>query len=573
MRPLHLFYFISVFFILVSVNLFRIQIVDYSYYKEQSERNRMRPVILEAPRGVVLDRYGRELVSNRLAFDCFIVPQEGKEYLEKTLHRLSLILADSEPDLMKNYESGRTGLFTPVLLSEDVRKDAAIRIEEESDFLPGVFIKTRPVRQYNIGKAGAHVLGYVGPVSSSEYRDLKDYGYRMIDLVGKTGIERSYESYLKGKNGAVQYETDSRGRLLRVLSIQEPVDGRILQVALDMDLQLFVNDLLADYTGAVCVMDLESGGILAMASAPSFDPGLFSRPRNRDVLRDIFADPRHPLINRAIAAQVPPGSTFKIVTAHAALSAGKLTRNTEFFCPGYFMVGKHRFNCWRRGGHGAQNIVEGLEHSCNVFFYNVGSRLDVSTLGAMAKEFGLGRKTMIDLPGEKDGLVPSREWKRKVFRQSWYKGETVILAIGQGYLLVTPLQMLRAASVAATDGFLYQPHLVTKIGDVEVEARRARRVISSGHLATVRKGLRLVVQSPTGTGQRAKSKAVEVFGKTGTAQAPSGADHAWFVGFAPYEGPEAAVLVFLEHGGKGGVSAAKMAGATFTWMAENGYFR
>jgi penicillin-binding protein 2 len=572
-RPLHLFSLISVFYAVLSLHLFRLQVVDYGEYKTLSERNRIRPVILEAPRGVILDRYGRELVSNRLAFDCYLIPQESKEYLDDVLARLGAILAESKESLEATYRARKTGAFTPVAVAEDIPKETAIQIEEASDALPGVFVKTRPVRQYNIGKAGAHVLGYVGPVSSVEYKDLKGYGYRMVDLLGKTGIEKAYESYLKGKNGAVQYETDSRGRLLRVLSIQEPEEGKPLQLTIDMDLQLLTTGLLEGLSGAVVVMDLETGGILALVSSPAFDPGIFGRPREREARRAAFADPQKPLINRAIAGLYPPGSTFKIVTAHAALKAGKITEHTDFFCPGYFMMGRHRFNCWRREGHGRQNVVEGLEHSCNVFFYNTGSRLDVSVLASEARDFGLGQKSDIDLPGEKGGLVPTREWKRKALRQEWYGGETVIFAIGQGYLLVTPLQIMRAAAVAALNGYLVPPHLARKIGDVEVEPKRARKIATGKYMAKIREGLLRVVQSPTGTGQRAKSAAVEVSGKTGTAQATSGPDHAWFVGYAPSPAPSASVVVFIEHGGKGGVSAAKVAGQTLTWMAENGYFR
>lgn len=573
MKPFHVFYLLSACFIFLIGHLFKMQVIDYSEYRALAERNRIRPVILEAPRGVILDRYGREIVSNRLAFDCYIIPQEAKESLDRTFARLALVLGQPQEELVKAYRTRKTGQFTPVLVSEDIHKEFAIRVEEESDYLPGVFVKTRPVRQYNMGEAGSHVIGYLGPVSGPEYKGLKEYGYRMADFIGKTGIERLYESYLKGKNGAVQYETDSRGRLLRVLNIEEPLEGKPLQLSLDMDLQMMIAGLMEGYAGAVVVMDLENGGILAMISNPTFDPHVFSRPRERQARLEIFNDPAKPLINRAIAAEYPPGSTFKIVTAHGALKQQKINVETQFFCPGYYMMGRHRFNCWRHEGHGAQNVVQGLEHSCNVFFYNTSAKLEVGGLAAESKEWGLGQKTGIDLPGEKPGLVPSKEWKRKMFKQDWYKGETVIFGIGQGYLLVTPIQMMRVAAVAALEGYLLQPHLVKKIGDVEVEPKRAKKVQSARFMGPIQEGLKRVVQSPTGTGQRAKSKIVNVSGKTGTAQATKGADHAWFVGFAPTEKPAAAIVVFAEHGGKGGVSSARIAGQTFAWMSENGYFR
>lgn len=573
-KPLRIFGFISVLFAVLVMHLFRMQAIDYKTYRTQSERNRIRPVILEAPRGLMLDRHGREVVSNRLAFDCYLIPQEGKRHLERTLGRLKRILGESESRLTGRYLARKKGAFTPVLLAGDIEKESAIRIEEYSDRMPGIFIKTRPVREYPLGKAAAHVFGYIGPLDAEEYRQLREGGYRMADWIGRSGIEKSFESYLRGQSGAVQYEVDSHGRLLRVLNIQEPHEGKTLELTLDLDLQETASALLEEQTGAVVVMDLSDGGVLAMASSPSFDPNLFLRPsRERSPARRVLVDPKKPLINRAISAEYPPGSTFKIVTAVAALSGGKITERTSFFCPGFFTLGGRTFKCWQRSGHGTQNLIEAIEHSCNVFFYNVATRLDIDALGATAAAFGLGEKTTIDLAAEKKGLVPSRDWKRKTTGEEWYRGETVITAIGQGYLLVTPLQILRAASVAASDGVLFRPHLVKKIAGVDVAPRPpARGDFVPSHLAAVREGMKRVVGSPTGTGQRARSAGIEAAGKTGTAQSSTGDAHAWFVGYAPAASPEMGVVVFLEHGGRGGISAAAIAGEVFRWMTEKGYF-
>jgi len=573
MRPLHIFILASAFFVFLIIHVFKMQVIDHEVYKAQSERNRIRPVILEAPRGVILDRYGREMVSNRLAFDCYIIPQEGKANLEASLKRLAAIVYQSEDQLMERYKSKKKGAFTPVLLIQDMGKEEAIRIEEEADELPGVFIKTRPVREYQLGAAASHVLGYVGAIDAAGYKELKEYGYRMTDLIGKDGIEKTHESYLKGKSGAVQYETDSRGRLLEVLSIQEPVEGKSVQLSLDLDLQLHVHELMESQMGAIAVMELNQGGVLALVSEPSFDPNIFARPSKyqKDIVF-LLKDPKKPLINRAIAGEYPPGSTFKMVSAHTGLNNGKINSNTSFFCPGYFHVGRHRFNCWRHQGHGAQDLIQGIQHSCNVFFYNLGMKLDVAAISKEARAFGLGQKTSIELPAEKKGLVPTRDWKRKRFRESWYRGETINYIIGQGFLLVTPLQMMRATGVVASGGTLFAPFLAQKIADVDQRKGREKKVFDGRHLRIIQRGMKEVVQSRTGTGQRARSPKVSVAGKTGTAQASQGEDHAWFVGFAPTDEPQVAVVVFLEHGGKGGYSAASLAGKTLTWMAEHGYF-
>lgn len=561
----------------ILLHLFKMQVIDHDYYKRQSERNRIRPVVLEAPRGVILDRYGREMVSNRLAFDCFVIPQEGRAHLERTFKRMGAILGVAEEDLARRYKSRKTGAFSPVLLAEDVKKETAIEVEEASDAMPGVFIKTRPIREYVLGEKAAHLLGYTGLLSVDEYKKLKNFGYQLNDAVGKSGLENYYESYLRGRDGAVQYEADSRGRLIRVLSIQEPVEGKTLKLSIDKDLQALVSDLLHDQTGAVAVMELETGGILALASSPTYDPGLFLKPPGeRESVRRIVTDSRRPLLNRVISGEYPPGSTFKMITAHAALKSRKIDTSTSFLCPGFFFLGRHRFRCWNHDGHGVQEVVSAIQHSCDVFFYNTGIRLDVNLLADGSRDFGLGSRTQIDLASEREGLVPSREWKKAYFSKdpAWYRGETAIFAIGQGYLLTTPLQMLKVTGIVASGGTWFRPRVVDKIGDLPVlQPFQKKDVFSRDALAIVREGMKRVVQSNTGTGQRARSDLVAVSGKTGTAQATGYRDHAWFVGYAPSDRAEAAIVVLLEQGGHGGVSAATVAGKAFHWMAEHGYFK
>jgi penicillin-binding protein 2 len=573
MKPLHIFFFVSAVFVVLIGHLFKMQILDHDKYLDLSERNRIRPVVLQAPRGIVLDRFGRELISNRLAFDCYLIPKEGNADRKSTFKQLAVILGRDEIEIIKKYDR-RAGSYSPVLIAGDLDKDEAIQIEESMETLPGIFIKTRPVREYPAKEAASHVLGYVGALNRTEFDHLKSYGYNFHDETGKDGVEKAYESYLRGAFGSVHYEADHQGRLLRVLHIQEPLEGRSLQLTLDLDLQVHVNQLLEQQKGAIAVMELEKGGLLSLNSTPAYDPNHFIQAsRETGIVQSLLTNPDLPLLNRAIAGLYPPGSTFKMVTAKAGLSNEKFNKESRFTCNGSLSLGNYVFRCWRRGGHGSQSLIEAIEHSCNVFFYNVGKRLSSATLSDEAKRFGLGSKTGVDLPGEKRGLVPNKKWKRKNMGKPWYQGETVIFAIGQGYLLTTPLQVLRAAARVAANGTLLQPHVVKQIGSINVEPRpTASSDQNDEDWDLIREGMRRVVQSPMGTGQRAKSSKVEISGKTGTAQAPSGKDHAWFVGFAPSENPRAAVVVFLEHGGKGGYSAASIAGKIFNWMSDKGYF-
>lgn len=557
---------------LLLILLFKMQVVDHRYYKEKAERNRIRPVILEAPRGVVLDRHGRELIGNRLSFDCFILPR--REGVDETLERLAVLVRQPADRLKKRYNSARIGWSTPVLVIPDIDHETAVRVEEDSENLPGVFIKTRPIRRYPLGSTAAHVLGFIGAINPQEYGRWRDLDFRRTDLVGRDGIERAYDAYLRGRHGASQFEVNSRGRLIRVLGIQEREQGLELTTTLDARIQQLAGELLEPFKGAVAVMELDHGGILALASAPGFDPNWFvigDKP-NEEIARAI-KDPSRRFFNRAVAGEYPPGSTFKIISALAGLAAGKITGNTSFFCPGSYTLGGHVFKCWNHSGHGSQDLAAALEHSCNVFFYNLGVRAGAGPIERKARDMGIGEKTQIDLPQEKSGNLAGPDWKRRTMRQSWYAGETLNLVIGQGYLLTTPLQMLRATAVVATGGRLFRPFVVSKIGEMDVMPRAEARVaLNEADLAVVRRGMDRAVQSDQGTGQRARVKGLTVLAKTGTAQTPRGEDHAWFVGYAPKDRPRAAIVVTLEHGGKGGVNAAMIAGRMFDKMLELGYF-
>lgn len=557
---------------LLILALFKMQVIDYRFYQDKAEKNRIRPVILEAPRGVVLDRHGKELIGNRLSFDCFLLPQ--REGLNEVLLRLAQTLDQPVDRIRARYDKGMNGWFTPVLVAPDIDHAAAVRVEENSDLLTGVFIKTRPVRRYPLGASAAHVLGFIGAINPQEYDRWRDMDFRRTDLVGRDGLEKYYDAYLRGRHGASQFEVNNRGRLLRVLSIQDREQGLELNTTLDAEVQQTAGELLEPFKGAVVVMELDRGGVLALASAPGFDPNWFvmGEKPNEEITRAIRDSGRR-FFNRAVSGEYPPGSTFKVISALAGLGTHKITPETSFFCPGSLTLAGHKFNCWNHAGHGSQNLAAALEHSCNVYFFNLGLRAGAHAIEQRAKEFGIGEKTRIDLPQEKPGILSGPEWKRRSMRQPWYAGETLNFVIGQGYLLTTPLQMVRAVGALATGGKLFRPFVVSKIGGTDVTPGAETPVhLNEADLDAVRVGMARVVQSDQGTGQRARVEGLKILGKTGTAQTPRGEDHAWFVGYAPEENPRAAIVVMLEHGGKGGANAATIAGKVFARMKELGYF-
>ena len=360
--------------------------------------------------------------------------------------------------------------------------------------------------------------------------------------------------------------------MIKVLGIKEPKEGKDLQLAIDAKLQSYIQRLLKEYQGAVVVMELQEGGILAINSSPSFDPNLFSSANGRKEVGKYLHDSAAPMVNRGIRGQFPPGSTFKVITAFAALENHRISNQRSFTCPGYMMIGGRRYRCWADAGHGPQTLVEAFTHSCDVFFYNTGLLAGVDAIYEKSIEFGLSKLTGIDLPSEKKGFVPSREWKKKVIHSGWYDGDTANLAIGQGHLQVTPIQALVMMAAVATNGQLYKPHVVDKIDGMKIAERNTKSIEGTPeNWKFMKEGLDQVVNSSTGTGRLARVPNLRIAGKTGTAQSGKGEDHAWFAGFAPVENPKVALVVFLEHGGHGGVSAAKLASSVFGWLKEAAY--
>ncbi len=540
---------------------------------------------------MIVDSRGDILVNNQSSFDISIIPEIAKNP------------ADVRDRLVELFDRADTGLFleettfksarpfVPVKVARNIGRDKLAVVESHALNLPGVVVDIVPVREYIYGEMVAHLLGYVGEISPSELDRDTSASYRADDVVGKYGIEKHLDDVLKGKSGGEQVEVDAAGRRLNVLGNIDPVSGHTIVLNIDSDLQKVCWDAFKERAGTVVVMEPHTGAVLAMVSRPSFDPNLFNRGISEQRWKELTEDPRCPLQNRAISGQYPPGSTYKLFVAAAALEEGLITKDTETWCNGTYPMGNRTFRCWKKRGHGTVDLHRAIVESCDVYFYHLGDLLGVDTLAKYAQAFGFGSGTGVSLPGEKSGLVPTREWKLRRFGEPWQRGETTSLAIGQGFALATPLQLLRAYCALANGGTLYKPWLVKRIETADGQTIQEFPPEVEGVVPVSRKNLDIlryalwgVVNEPHGTGGALKRKEQDVCGKTGTAQVISlpdddeeeqkgeipyrFRDHALFVCFAPYTDPEVAVMVVVEHGGHGGSAAAPVARRVI-----DGYFR
>jgi len=563
---------ISLLFALLILSLFYTQVVRFFYYSGLSKNNSIRIIPIDGPRGNILDRNGETLVTSRLSFDVAVIYRElaNKEKLRRIL---SDMFGMTDAEISKALAKAARFQYSPVSIIEDVPKDKAIALEESGFDIPGLIIETRSRRDYPFKNSAAHVLGYLSQVTEKELEDLGDYGYRTGDLIGRSGVEKYYDSYLKGVDGGTQVEVDSRGRQVRTIGVKEPSRGKDVYLTIDRSIQLACDKLLGDRKGAVVVADPRNGQILALASHPAFDPNIFVKPGTSEerlgLLRDKIG---RPLSDRAISGLYPPGSVFKIVTAQAALEKGRISAYTNFICSGSYSLGNAKFKCWKEEGHGSMDVVGGLKNSCNVFFYNIGRLAGVDLLETYAKSFGFGKLTGIDLPDETSGVAPGKNWKRLHRKSGWYEGDTLNYAIGQGYLMVTPIQVLSMMNVVANNGNFVRPYVVKRIGDDFITEQKPKDLgMTLSDIKLIRKGLYEVINGENGTGKRAKAEGVIAAGKTGTAENPLGKTHAWFSGFAPYKDPRICVVVFLEHGGKGGLEPAEIARGIFEEAKNRGY--
>lgn len=587
-------------FVVFVLRLFQLQVLEGADLASRSVRNSVRTLRLEAPRGDIVDREGRALATSRPAFRVQVIADDVQS-VGRTYSVLGDLIARDAAEIgaLVGRPTGRKR-FQPVVIEGDLGYEARARVEAHRYALPGVVTDMTPRRHYVESHRAAHLLGTIGEIDAEQLGSGAFADYRSGEVVGKIGIEAELEPHLRGRAGGRNVVIDVAGQEIEVIGEVAPVPGGRLVLTLDLDLQRAAEEAFRsedpeepDRMGALVAIDPRNGDVLAMASLPAYDPNAFAGGIDSETWSSLTGDEWKPLRNRAISAQYPPGSTYKPIVALAGLAEGKIDSGTTVFCPGYYRLGRRVYRCWKRGGHGEVDMVAALRDSCDVFFYELGIELGVDTIASFARRFGLGDRTGVHLAGEASGLIPTRAWKERARRESWIKGETVSASIGQGYNLVTPIQLANAFAALANGGRRYRPRVVQRLetwdGQV-VQALAPSEPVDAGIdpalLARVRTGLVAVVEGTPGrpatdfdpgtqeihgTGARARVPGLSVAGKTGTSQVVSldlvkdleedevpvrYRDHALFAAFAPAESPEIAVAVVVEHAGKGGGAVA-----------------
>lgn len=567
---------LGVLFLVALVRLAQLQLGQWENFRMLSENNSLRLKVAPAPRGTIVDRRGRVLADSRATFAITVDAhrpgfERQPQLLRLTLARLAPILGIPDTTLFARIESERRRSMRPVTVALNADLALLARIEEHRDDLPGVEVETIPERTYPYGTAAAHVLGYSSQITEIQLA-MRGDAYDPGDLVGQAGLERGYEEFLRGRDGQSLVEVSALGRVIGEMKDRPgrpPERGRTLQLTLDLNVQQQAEKALEPWErGAVVALDPQTGAILALASKPAFDPNEFSRGLSAARWREIEQSRTFPLLDRAIQSSYPPGSTFKLVTAAAGLKGGKINPETRMMpCPGFFTLGHTVFHCWQHHGHGSLALRDAITRSCDVYFYQVGLRVGVDGIADEARAAGLGSVTGVDLPGEKGGFVPSIAWynKRAGRHGGAFRGAAVNISIGQGEMLLTPLQIALLAAQVGT-GHRVEPYLVESIKDLEGRVIQKHRVsarpnslgLDPASLQELRDAMESVVANPSGTGGRARVPGIRVAGKTGTAQNPHGKDHGVFMAFAPAEHPRIAVGVVIENG-EHGTNAAPVA--------------
>jgi penicillin-binding protein 2 len=571
--------FLAAFILLLAVVLFirlwYLQAVKGEFYHEQAENNRIRPVKLRPPRGIIYDRSGRPLVENELVFDVSLIPEDALD-LDATIEKLSAIVKippDSIRKMLEDSNAART-TYDPVKIQEEAPWDEVARVEAHQDDLPGAIIEPEHRRHYPYAGLASHQLGYIGKVTPSQHKkEQTDLGI----LTGQGGLEKVYDKLLRGVAGRRMIQVNAAGRKVKDLGIEEPRPGTDIYLTLDLDAQKAAEEGLGIRAGAVVAMDPDTGEILALASHPTYDPNIFPRGISPKDWVQLMNNPSHPMYNRAIQSVYPPGSTFKIIVALAGLDSGVIKLEDTVNCKGFLMGGRRAFRCWKKGGHGPVSFHQALVESCDVYFYTMGDRIGWDRVAEYARKLGFGSLTGILLPDEKPGLIPTTAWKKKRTNEAWYPGDTYINSIGQGYVLVSPIQACQMISAVANGGHFHRPLLLKQTRNRETGAvnvfspdHPSSVTLDPGALREVQSALVGVVNEPGGTAHGAATPLAVVAGKTGTAQviaqkvagrklSADTADHAWFVAYAPAEHPKIAVAVVVEHGGHGGSAAAPIA--------------
>jgi len=566
---------------ILFVRLGYLQIIKGAEFRQKSENNSVRFRKIKPLRGLIMDRNGVVLVDNRPSFDVIYIPSKVKGS-ELSVEKLKDLYKSKSLEFSYDQSISKTAKpYSPIKLEKNVSMEKVALVETNALNLPGIYIDVSPVRLYLDGEVLASVIGYTGEISQEDLEKNNDE-YAYGDILGKHGLEKFFDAYIRGRRGAELVEVNVYGKEIKNLGRNDPVSGYNLVLTIEADLQKAVGEAFEGRAGAAVVLDTRDGSVLAMFSSPSFDPNLFNSGISYDQWDKLQNNPLSPLSNKAISGQYPPGSTYKLIIAAAALEEGIITPDTKVFCKGSFTLGNRTYRCWNKHGHGWVNLHQAIVESCDVYFYTVGKMLGVDKIAEYAKRFGLGEASGIDLPGEKSGLIPTKEWKLKRRKSAWQMGETISISIGQGFNLTTPLQLANAFSTFANGGTLWRPRLVKYIESTDgkiykefLPEKRGELKLSPKTVEILNSALWGVVNEPGGTGHAARMLNVDVCGKTGTSQVLGlpedekarrmkkiGAfykDHALFVCYAPLKNPEIAVAVILENAGGGGAVAAPVA--------------
>ena len=559
---------------LLALRLWHLQVREGPYYRDLSQSNLTRSVVLEPARGLIYDRNGVLLANNVSSFSLYVTLEDVQDQ-EELVQKLMTLVGLDESRLRKKL-SERASKLLPRKIKDRLTLREAAQVESHRLDLPGVMIQAESQRNFPTGLTASHVIGYVGEVSPDQL-ELADYAdLHQGSIVGQYGVEVTYDRFLRGRAGQKLIEADALGHEKRTVSVEKPRAGDDLYLTIDLRLQKLAEELLGDEAGAIVALDPKTGEVLALASRPAFDPNVLSRELTPKQWDEIVQHEGRPLNNRATQGQYPPGSVFKIAMAAAALETKTVEPSTQIRCAGGYQFGRRFYRDWKAGGHGLMNVTQALVHSCDVFFYTAGQRMGIDTIASYAKLFGLGSPTGIELPSERGGIVPSPDWKVKARGEQWLPGETISASIGQGFVTVTPIQMASLTATVANNGVPVRPRLVRAVMDratgrvLELPSVPLSRLnLKPDTLAIIRSALAGVVTE--GTATRAKSSLVTIAGKTGTAQIAAlrpgpekdipkkFRDHAWFVSYAPVEAPRIAVVILVEHMGHGGSAAAPLA--------------
>ncbi|MCP1334997.1 penicillin-binding protein 2 [Futiania mangrovi] len=570
-------------FVVLGGRLYQLQVVDGEQFLLRAEDNRINMRLLVPERGRILDRNGRPLAVNRPNYRVLIVPEDTED-MEATLDAVAgIVPLDEKTRQRVRRDVARNRSFVPVTVVENLDWETFAAVNAHLPSLPGAVPDVGAARDYPLGHTAAHLVGYVSNVSERDVAAEPDNPLlgQPAFRIGKGGVEKEQDLVLRGQAGSSRVEVNSMGRVIREVGRSDAVAGQDVTLTIDADLQEYAFARLSGESAAACVMDVRVGDVRALVSTPGYDPNSFVTGISRKDWQALLADPYNPLLNKAIAGQYPPGSTFKMLVAMAALESGAVDPGHTVVCNGSYRLGNHTFHCWRRGGHGRVDFKDSLKHSCDVFYYDIARRTGIDQIEAMAKAFGIGTRLDIGLPSEGEGLMPSREWVRAAKGRSWLQGETLITGIGQGAVLATPLQLATMTARIANGGLAIRPRLFRAVGGQELEVPPLRQIpVSDAVMRVVREGMDAVSNEQGGTAYRSRiaHEGLEIAGKTGTSQVRritkaerargvtrnedlpwNRRDHALFVAYAPRHDPRYAISVVVEHGSSGSGAAAPVA--------------